>query len=658
MSSTLRVTRAPELRPDLADAFAAIGRPRALAAGEALWFRGDLAEELALVVDGQLAVELDERAVSTIGAGELVGEASAFGVAARTATVRAQLDTRLLVISHTQLARLRDAAPAEYDRVLDRALMLVAERVRRADLRLARLAEGVEAPVARQTPAEAPAVLSNASAQLQHHAARAALRSLPALTAVADAHLDTLALSLNARLLQPGETWCVEGDRCRTAALVADGRLRVVRAIGPDAGLTVAELGAGRLVGVLALLLETPRSATLVAEEPTWLLEMGPADLRFLDGETGRIWRHVLLAALRDHLASVNDTLAQLEARRAARIEREYLVQDAQRAAALALGWPPGRPERVAEVRAKAQAIMQVIAQHRRLLPQSGPCAEAACPDCFALHIAKVERAVAIDQPIHFILPAYPAKSPNQQTKVLGALPDMAEAQSMRYLQAICDAIEAVYAPGARVTLCSDGRVFADLVLVDDAALDAYRDALVEMIADLGLTSIDTFNLEDLFEVTAYEGMRTHIDLHYGEPLEAVKARAKEEGPHRTMFNGIHRFLFEDASAVLTDMSRSKLRKDAGERAHHVIARSNAFSRLIAECFPDALRLSIHPQAPHSAKIGILLGAADGPWITPWHGVALLRDGAWFLTKRSRAEELGATLVEVNGRPSHFVLEA
>ena len=74
--------------------------------------------------------------------------------------------------------------------------------------------------------------------------------------------------------------------------------------------------------------------------------------------------------------------------------------------------------------------------------------------------------------------------------------------------------------------------------------------------------------------------------------------------------------------------------------------------------FPDALRLSIHPQSPHDdAKLGIRLAdhAADA-WVTPWHGVGLYLGGRYTLTYRQRAEDAGARLVYRDGRPSHYVL--
>jgi pyoverdine/dityrosine biosynthesis protein Dit1 len=127
---------------------------------------------------------------------------------------------------------------------------------------------------------------------------------------------------------------------------------------------------------------------------------------------------------------------------------------------------------------------------------------------------------------------------------------------------------------------------------------------------------------------------------------------------HRALFNGVHRFLFEDRLRIEPGKSRNRLRKECRERALRVIQRSEAWGRLVRERFPTALRLSIHPQPPHAEKIGILLGDAADAWLTPWHGVAL-KDGAGFrLVRRHEAEALGARVVLRGARASHYELGA
>jgi pyoverdine/dityrosine biosynthesis protein Dit1 len=84
--------------------------------------------------------------------------------------------------------------------------------------------------------------------------------------------------------------------------------------------------------------------------------------------------------------------------------------------------------------------------------------------------------------------------------------------------------------------------------------------------------------------------------------------------------------------------------------AYSVILKNNAFSRLVAEKFPHAVRLSIHPQPRGSSKIGVRLLPSSDNWRTPWHSVALLDGEKFTLVKRKEADELGAVVHMCNGK--------
>jgi pyoverdine/dityrosine biosynthesis protein Dit1 len=303
----------------------------------------------------------------------------------------------------------------------------------------------------------------------------------------------------------------------------------------------------------------------------------------------------------------------------------------------------------------QATAILRSLFHHRRLSPDAGPCATEPCPACLALHLPRVKYFLRAGQPIHFLLPAFPAKSPSRR-KVLGNLPDQAEELALQYLDKVCEEVRTIHPPGMRVTICSDGHVFSDLVGVSDAEVTRYGQEIAGLLQRLGCRSLDTFSMADLYEGADYLGMRRHLVAEYAQPLERVEERAHRFDHARALFNGIHRFLFEEQADLQPERSRTQVRQQCKQRAYEVIQRSDAWGRLLADCFPTALRLSIHPQHPHAEKIGILLGAADDAWLTPWHGVALHHAGAWKLLKREEAEALGARLVERAGRPSHFEL--
>ena len=303
------------------------------------------------------------------------------------------------------------------------------------------------------------------------------------------------------------------------------------------------------------------------------------------------------------------------------------------------------------------------VMQFRRIAGPKKSCATSSCEACFTPHLRQVISAIEERRPITFVLPAFPAKSPNP-AKVLGTLPDMAEQLSLEFLNNLCQQIQKIYSPGARIILSSDGRVFNDVVGIRDIDVTDYQRALSLLIKEMSFTFISTFNLDDLYSGLDFNLMRHRLMEQYGEPLDVLKDAVRkgskspctieDEEVHR-QYCGITRFLVEDAIHPGQSHSRNAIQKECRQRAYIVIQRSRAWSELIAKHFPHAVRLSIHPQTCGTSKLGIRLMEAES-WMTPWHGVAVDVDGSFVLLKRAQAEDLGAQLVYREGRPSHYKL--
>jgi pyoverdine/dityrosine biosynthesis protein Dit1/alpha-ketoglutarate-dependent taurine dioxygenase len=275
-----------------------------------------------------------------------------------------------------------------------------------------------------------------------------------------------------------------------------------------------------------------------------------------------------------------------------------------------------------------------------RRLRQGEGCRQAPCPACFEPHVARVEAASADGVPLRLVLPAFPAKSPSPR-KTMGELPDLGEQLALIGLQALCTELSALHPPGVRLVICSDGHVFADVVGVSDDAVSRYRAALGAIIEQKGLSSLELFSMQDALPDMGFEAMRTQLMSGWATGPERLEAPFD-----RALFDGIHRFLFEERVGT-PGKSRSRVRAECAPLARELIRRSAAWSRLIAERFPYAVRLSIHPQPAHSAKIGIRLGGegrADGrgAWITPWHAAPVLSATGWRLMHRAEAEAEGA----------------
>jgi pyoverdine/dityrosine biosynthesis protein Dit1 len=313
---------------------------------------------------------------------------------------------------------------------------------------------------------------------------------------------------------------------------------------------------------------------------------------------------------------------------------------------------PPTDPEATG----RAKEILHLVFRHRRLLPGAAKCAnesgDGPCEQCLEPHLPLVRRFVGAGLPVHFLLPAFPAKSANPE-KVLGRSPDMAEELSLRFLNELCGEIRKIYPPGARITICSDGLVFSDLVGVTDDDVRSYGAGIARLIEELHLESLETFHMEDLYdEASSGEQMREWLCSHYAESNQAIRERLHSNENQQALFNGIQRFLFEDRVQIEKEKSRTRIRTECKEQTYEVVRRSDAWGRLVTDCFPASLRLSIHPQPPHAEKIGILLCESRDVWLTPWHAVAVRENGRFRLVKRREAEELGASVVCKDGQPA------
>lgn len=308
-----------------------------------------------------------------------------------------------------------------------------------------------------------------------------------------------------------------------------------------------------------------------------------------------------------------------------------------------------------------ANEILSIIFKRRRLLEDElaavvGPCRSSTETDEAGMHLQKIASMVDQNRPIEMILPAFPGKSPNRD-KTLSRWPDLAEKHAIDNLHRLCQDIGSVYPPGARIVICSDGYVFADLVRIPDEDVTAYTRELTGYYRKRYLTSFSFFDLKDAFpSLDCLDAMREELMVKHGESLVALRDRCKIEKETASMYLGITRFLFEDFVGLdeFKGMSKTQVQKIARSVAYRVIQRSNAWSRLLEDRFPNALRLSIHPQYRLSSKIGIHMVQTDDCWRTPWHSVAVEKNGQIYLEKRSNVDEHGIRLVFHNGRPSHY----
>lgn len=307
-------------------------------------------------------------------------------------------------------------------------------------------------------------------------------------------------------------------------------------------------------------------------------------------------------------------------------------------------------------MKTQLDAIMELLKLYRRV-SFDDPCTKTACSMCHRVHAERILAFMQKHEPIHFVLPAFPAKSPNKQ-KVIGHLPDLGERLALGNLEELCIRIQGIYSPGARLTVCTDGHVSSDLVGLNDDTVLLYLESLKAMVENGGLGCLDTFSLPDLQDGADHcvESCRRYLLEHFALPVEEVRHRVMTDMQTTRTFNGIARIVLEDLLVAERTLNRSAIRRKAKLLAYQMTQRSIAWSTLIAEEFPNAVRLSVHPQSGHGNKFGLRLLPSSDHWLTPWDGVVVEVDGRYQLLKRWQAEEQGAKLIYSGSRPSHYSL--
>lgn len=272
-------------------------------------------------------------------------------------------------------------------------------------------------------------------------------------------------------------------------------------------------------------------------------------------------------------------------------------------------------------------------------------------------HLRKIKHYIQNKQRIVMLLPAFPGKSPNRH-KTLSNQPDLAEYLALDELGALCKEITKVYSHGVEIKICSDGYVFSDLVRIPDAEVNDYTNSIYEYTKQhFPEDWFSVYDLADSYEeIAELDSAREELLIEYGESIYSLKDKIKNNAGDLAMYRGITRFLFEDFTGLdsFQNTSKTQIQKLARQTAYRVIQRSNAWSDLIAKQFPDAVRLSIHPQMRESAKIGIKMIPNQDAWRTPWHSVAVKKGSEYFLVSRAHIDESESRLIFSNGRPFYY----
>jgi pyoverdine/dityrosine biosynthesis protein Dit1 len=225
-------------------------------------------------------------------------------------------------------------------------------------------------------------------------------------------------------------------------------------------------------------------------------------------------------------------------------------------------------------------------------------------------------------KPLALLLVGFPFKSSNQEKKVIGYLPDMAERKGLEYLAQMLREVKNVYGPGATLMIFCDGIPFAEFFGIAYEHVVAYENALKVIAQDL--PGITLYTSEDMMQAHALispEQIHTYIDTF--EPSDQQCHAQFSPIPETPL----KRFSFELDHKDGAELIKKSSLEDIVFR---LLAREMRLRTFIAKEFssPEFFRLTVHFSPDISKKFGIRLSPTS--WVTPYHGVMIEEcDGSW-----------------------------
>ncbi|GEM_PF-1982925 len=270
-------------------------------------------------------------------------------------------------------------------------------------------------------------------------------------------------------------------------------------------------------------------------------------------------------------------------------------------------------------------------------------------------------------QEIPFVLPAFPAKSPNEKTKVLGPDPDLGEEISLRFLHGIFQKMHNILKrngfAGVNMQIILDGAIYSDILGISDETMQKYRKGLQRIYAEIcdGQAPLISFvTPEEILQVSDSKACRETMLKDFSLTPGQVMNFVYENPGELAAFQGISLFLIDDLPELpLTGRSKKQLRRDRRMEAKTVaqvmMFRKRAFDGFI-KIYCPGIRLSIHPHLGNAGKVAINLLPGGADTGTPWHNAPICHsDGRVEFMKREKAEKLhGYTLKYKYGNPYCF----
>ena len=256
--------------------------------------------------------------------------------------------------------------------------------------------------------------------------------------------------------------------------------------------------------------------------------------------------------------------------------------------------------------------------------------------------IDQINHFVSKDEPLLFVTMAFPYKVPNPLKNGQRRAPDLGEALMLRRFEAVLDAVQSVYPPGAHLMILEEG-ILGRCQGVDPEDIATYRKGIQQIVLVSGVNPnhISFHSLDDMvdrienFEARWYfEQERLRALWDQGEPQ--IRQGYEEIHPGQRSSVPSRHFdpytLAEALDSTQTDSALRYVREYLNLISHRQFFAYRALVNLrdvtgyLEKIAPHNIKLTVSPKPENLAVIPI----NQHTQILPYHGSPLLReDRSW-----------------------------
>ncbi|MCL2784448.1 MAG: isocyanide synthase family protein [Propionibacteriaceae bacterium] len=256
--------------------------------------------------------------------------------------------------------------------------------------------------------------------------------------------------------------------------------------------------------------------------------------------------------------------------------------------------------------------------------------------------VDQINRFVTRNEPLLFVAMAFPYKVPNPLKNGERRFPDLGEALMLRRFDAVLDAVQSVYPPGAHLTILEEG-ILGRCQGVDPGDIGAYRAGIeqITLVSGVNPDRISFHSLDDMvtrienFEARWYfEQERLRALWDQGEPQ--IRGAYDEIHPGQRSTVPARHFdpqtLAEALDSTQTDSALRYVREYLNLVSHRQFFAYRALINLrdvtgyLEEIAPNSIKLTVSPKPENLAVIPINRNTRT----LPYHGRPVMsQDGAW-----------------------------